>query len=54
MLFGGAITDLRQSLLDGSLGASCVSQTRVFKARYFLNCEILDVEIGNNPSYVWM
>ena len=54
MLFGGAIIDPWQSLLDGSLGASCESQTRVFKARYFPNCEILDVEIGNNPSYMWM
>ena len=26
---------------------------RVYKARYFPNRSFMDVEIGNNPSYVW-
>ena len=26
---------------------------QVYKVRYFPNCSFMDVEIGNNPSYVW-
>uniref|UniRef100_A0A7N2MB57 Uncharacterized protein n=1 Tax=Quercus lobata TaxID=97700 RepID=A0A7N2MB57_QUELO len=26
---------------------------RVYKPRYFPNCSFMDVELGNNPSYVW-
>ena len=25
---------------------------QVYKVRYFPNCSFMDVEIGNNPSYV--
>ena len=26
---------------------------RVFKAKYFLDCEFVQAFMGNNPSYVW-
>ena len=27
--------------------------TKLFKARYFLNCEFLKAKLGSNPSFVW-
>lgn len=26
---------------------------RLFKARYFKDCDVMEVEVGHNPSYVW-
>lgn len=26
---------------------------QVFKARYFKNCDIMEANLGNNPSFVW-
>jgi hypothetical protein len=27
--------------------------TKLFKARYFPNCDFVEANIGHNPSYVW-
>lgn len=26
---------------------------RVFKARYFKDCDFIHASLGNNPSYIW-